>query len=242
MVFIWSGLGEAIYDGEPMQLRPGTVIFLHPGVAYQATHDPVQRLGHCFMHFDFIDDVGTVHYPQECYLPKRCVQVPDTEFTETLLKHIVKLHLDGSDLQRFEAAQYLKGFLLCMLECSQQDVVDDQETVNEHRSLISHVTRMIRENPGVNYSVDELAHEANYSVDYFGRIFKNITGVSPKEFCIHAKISRAKELLLETDLAIGRIATNLGYTDVFFFSRQFKERAGMTPSEWRHTHRHNVPL
>ena len=48
-------------------------------------------------------------------------------------------------------------------------------------------------------------------------------------------VSRARQLLAETGLTISQIAEALGFRDVFFFSRQFTQRTGQTPSAYRAT-------
>lgn len=64
--------------------------------------------------------------------------------------------------------------------------------------------------------------------------------MSPKDFCIRARVFRARELLLETDLSVEQIAVNLGYADMFFFSRQFKAWTGQSPNYWRVENRHRA--
>ena len=48
-----------------------------------------------------------------------------------------------------------------------------------------------------------------------------------------ARLARARQLLAETGLTISQIAETLGFRDVFFFSRQFTQRTGQTPSAYR---------
>jgi AraC-like DNA-binding protein len=57
--------------------------------------------------------------------------------------------------------------------------------------------------------------------------------VTHADFIVEARLNRARQLLLESTLSVSQIADELGYEDVFFFSRQFKERTGRTPTEYR---------
>ena len=72
-----------------------------------------------------------------------------------------------------------------------------------------------------------------YSVDYFSRVFTQVIGHGPQEFVITARINRAKQLLSETSLSVGEISTVLGFRDVFFFSKQFRQKTDCTPTEFR---------
>lgn len=85
----------------------------------------------------------------------------------------------------------------------------------------------------MEYRVQGLAAELNCSRYHFTRVFKGITGVTPQEFVVKSRIEAAKGLLHSSSYTIGRIANLLGYKDIYFFSRQFKKKTGMSPSRYR---------
>jgi AraC-like DNA-binding protein len=84
-------------------------------------------------------------------------------------------------------------------------------------------------------SVRALSAQAGISPSYFHSIFLHLTGYSPGDFLIRARMRRAAELLQETNLKIREIAALLGYCDQFYFCRQFKAVTQFTPSEYRDT-------
>ncbi len=49
-------------------------------------------------------------------------------------------------------------------------------------------------------------------------------------YVLQCRVARAKTLLIETDLPMKLIAQQLGYSDVYYFSRQFHELVGVTPT------------
>jgi transcriptional regulator GlxA family with amidase domain len=106
-------------------------------------------------------------------------------------------------------------------------------TRKDHHDAIWAAARYIRENPGQLFSVEALAERFHCSADTFSRLFKEIVHVTPKEFCIRTRMERAQTLLRESAMSIEQIASVLGYADVFFFSRQFKQRLGTSPLRWR---------
>jgi AraC-like DNA-binding protein len=67
---------------------------------------------------------------------------------------------------------------------------------------------------------------------YFQRLFKNKYGISPKKFIIQLKINHASELLTLGRYSITEIAELCNFSNVYFFSRQFKEYMGITPTEF----------
>jgi AraC-like DNA-binding protein len=78
-----------------------------------------------------------------------------------------------------------------------------------------------------------LATELGVSESTFRRHFQEATGVSPVEFRIQQRIGSARRLLSETGDPIKTIASKLGYRDVFFFTRQFTRRVGVSPAVYR---------
>jgi AraC-like DNA-binding protein len=95
------------------------------------------------------------------------------------------------------------------------------------------VAALIRESPAQAPAVADLAKEAGYSVDHFSRVFLKITGQRPQDYVINARIERSRQLLAESDLTIGGVAESVGFQDIFYFSRQFRQRTGQTPTEFR---------
>ena len=81
--------------------------------------------------------------------------------------------------------------------------------------------------------VTELAGKFHLSRNQFTRIFRSFWGISPSEYQIRSRMNQAKYLLSSTDLSIRDIAAELGYADHYFFARQFKQKTGVTPGQFR---------
>ena len=82
-------------------------------------------------------------------------------------------------------------------------------------------------------SVAAAADKAGLSSSRLRVLFKQATGLSPKQFQLEARISRAERLLAESTLAVGEIAEQTGFESVYHFSRQFKRMRGPSPSRYR---------
>jgi transcriptional regulator GlxA family with amidase domain len=78
-----------------------------------------------------------------------------------------------------------------------------------------------------------MASKASLSRAQFTRRFVAQFGMSPAQYLIQARIDRAHQLLTESGMTVTETATALGYTDVAYFSRQYKQRTGRTPSQDR---------
>lgn len=84
-----------------------------------------------------------------------------------------------------------------------------------------------------NISIEKLAEELYVSVSYLSHVFREWTGMSPKQYVTLSRLSFSKELLMTTDLPVGEIAFRSGFGDVNNFIRSFRRQAGMTPGAYR---------
>jgi len=82
-------------------------------------------------------------------------------------------------------------------------------------------------------TVDFLADKLNLSANYLSDALKNTTGQSPIEHIHSYIIESAKNNLINSNKSISDIAFELGFEYPHYFSRLFKKRTGITPSEFR---------
>jgi AraC-like DNA-binding protein len=71
------------------------------------------------------------------------------------------------------------------------------------------------------------------SRSYFSRAFKLSTGLAPHQWLLQARISKAKQLLLQTERPLAQIAIEVGFADQAHFTRTFRREAGESPGAWQ---------
>ena len=109
-----------------------------------------------------------------------------------------------------------------------------------HYDSISFSTILKAENIlSVNYykkiSLKQLADALSVSPSLLSHSFKKITGMSVMNYLLACRIAEAKSQLIKTDMPIGRIAEQCGFSDFSNFSRIFKKMTGYTPSQYLKT-------
>lgn len=92
---------------------------------------------------------------------------------------------------------------------------------------------MLRETLTREINAEELAKELNVGYSYFRRMFKKYTGISPVQYHLQLKLKKAENMLSMTDKPIKEIAFDLGFQSLFYFSKLFKQKKGMSPTEMR---------
>ena len=78
----------------------------------------------------------------------------------------------------------------------------------------------------------ELAEQCNISEVYFRKIFTEAYKTTPKQFIVDIRINKAKQLLSDGILSIGAVAEECGFSNQYHFCHLFKERTGLTPTEY----------
>ncbi len=84
----------------------------------------------------------------------------------------------------------------------------------------------------------QIADKLKMGLSTLRRRFKQETGQPLHDYLLHRRVMRARTLLDETDLPIKEIAAQLGYSDVYFFTRQFHRFLGLPPAAFRKIRQH----
>ncbi len=99
--------------------------------------------------------------------------------------------------------------------------------------LIEVVTDLIQRNPSMPFNVGEIAAAARMTPNHFSTLFRQYTGQSFMDFLTDRRISLAKELLGDLTLNVGEVALAAGFDDPSYFTRRFRQKTGMTPTDFR---------
>lgn len=99
--------------------------------------------------------------------------------------------------------------------------------------LISKAAFLLQESFENQVDMEDLARQLPMSYSSFRKAFKKITGESPNQYHLNLRLSRARELLTSTVLNINEIAEQTGFDSVFYFSKLFKKKNGVSPNSFR---------
>jgi len=84
-----------------------------------------------------------------------------------------------------------------------------------------------------DFSLQRLASESGYSVQYVSQLFKKETGRNFIQFLTEKRITQACFLLEHTDMLVKDVALSCGYTHSNYFARLFSQEKGLSPEKWR---------
>ncbi len=124
------------------------------------------------------------------------------------------------------------GFTLAneiLRHCTQRSGADEKiSLLNRLSPAIDYMSRHYRSRP----CLGEVARRVNLSESRFTVLFKQIMHVSPGEYWQSLRMMKAQEMLYRAESTVEETAAELGFYDVFHFSRQYKKKFGMTPAEF----------
>jgi AraC-like DNA-binding protein len=99
--------------------------------------------------------------------------------------------------------------------------------------IVAEAKTILLESDSGSLNLSQIADSLNLSPSSFRRLFKIYTGFSPRQFALHAMVMKAKGLLKNTHMAIGMVSEESGFHSVYYFSRIFHKKTGLSPAAYR---------
>jgi AraC-like DNA-binding protein len=97
------------------------------------------------------------------------------------------------------------------------------------RPVLAYVDHHCRE----SITLDDVAEVVHVSPSRVRHVFKDVTGISFKEYVTQVRVAEAKRLLLATDLSVAEVASAVSYTNLHQFYKVFYRSCAMSPAEYR---------
>lgn len=108
----------------------------------------------------------------------------------------------------------------------------ERENLYIHKAL-----EYIRNNYSNGITVSDIANHVILNRSYLFTLFQRVLEISPREYLMQFRLTRAEEQLTLTDTSVANIAKGCGYQDPQVFSKAFKQMYGVTPLKYRKQHR-----
>lgn len=247
LTVILEGKGQFLSGDYVGRFQPGDVFFLGENAPHVFRSDPeyfeektdLNSEGKTIF-FDFaaldraiggLDELSSLQKFRD--YAGLCFQV--TERTRKEIIGIVERFGTSAGLKRFQLAIQLLGLL--------DEAKEDLRKLNQvgllqglsekDGSRMNQVMQYLLDRRFQKVSLEETAAVANLSKEAFCRYFKLRTRKTFTQYLLQLRINEAQKLLQETDLGISEIAYQVGFDNLSYFNRGFKNITGITPKEWR---------
>lgn len=241
MAFILSGEGRYRFDDEIVSVREGDLLIINPGVRHQALACPDVELPTT----EFFVGAMDIRIPG---LPDNTLPVPDGghvmhttgELRQKLFKMCSSMEAENAVCRQgryFMMKAYLMQMILLVIreQCEPIKQVKGYafESVNK-KYVVEQIVSYFDDHYNEKISLDQIAENMYLSPFYISKIFKSETGDTPIRHLINIRLEKAKELLEGGySGSIQEVAASVGYDDAYHFSKLFKKRYGISPSQAR---------
>jgi|GEM_PF-2237608 len=145
-----------------------------------------------------------------------------------LVEPMLRSWTAGQELEKLQAIGLFYQFV--SEQFRQQRIA---EQMCQGPDLAEEIAAYIRSHYYRAISMDTMAGVFHFSPHYLARVFRRKYGHSPLAFLVQVRMGRAKDLLAHTRMPIRDIAEQVGYSDMYYFNKQFKKQSGITPVQYR---------
>jgi len=239
-VFLFiKGNGIHEIDFQSYEVKPGAVFFLYPGQTHSWTlSDDID--GYLFFHSKEFYDLGYVtnsikDYPffesnhtSKCYyLDKKT-----TINLEYLLKEILNEYLTTNWKRKQLILSYLTQSYIKINRFIEEESAVEFNQLRHYQFIFNQFETLLEENHTRIKLASDYAQMLNISQKHLNRVVKSITAKTTTDIVLDRVMLEAKRMLIYTDKSFAEIALILGYDDYAYFSKIFKKRVGVSPSEF----------
>lgn len=253
LVIVLDGEGDFRVDEQVFAVRRGDIFVLRNDYWREVTNarnmrlcsiyyreESMNRLAGCYVRLVGYQSLFIRNSYARAYQPKDRLQADDY-LLEKLEYYIGQMQLEHK-LKEEGCEQILNSLFFTVLTLISRAMNNRpyySETAEMH--FLQTVAHM-QENLGETMSLDDLAKMAHMSKRHFDRKFLQIYQCSPLRFLTTLRLNRACVLLEETDLTITEIAGTCGFSDINYFSANFKKMKQMSPTAYRSNYRSNLQM
>lgn len=137
----------------------------------------------------------------------------------------------GSGLYAESLITMLKVHLLRTYSVFKPQIPDYKGGLAKYK--LNRAIAFINENLDRDFQLKDLATVVEMSPYHFARMFKQSTGLTPHQYLVKQRISKAKELLRRTEIAIADIGYSIGYKNPSHFAKVFRQQTKVSPTDYR---------
>lgn len=161
-------------------------------------------------------------------------------FSATYLKGRIEAvinHRKTLQLEMLKQIQPATGYMMKdaqPVERDETDIIADNANISAQDATIKKAMKFILDNiSDPDMKIDDIAQAMGMSRSVLYGKIKNAVGMTPIDFVRHIRITKAIEMLKDTDETLSSIAFSVGFSDPKYFSKVFKKEMGVIPSEYR---------
>lgn len=225
LTYVDRGALHCVVDGNGVELRQGQLMLFGPQQWHMQYTDLDVTARFLTVSFDLESEFAA-------RLPDRVFDLSSAEAAQ--LRQIVR---ESENMDAYSGdfiRSYLKLLLLSVLRDtgSEKKRLKTPVALNHENEIVSRTLQYVADHVCDKLSVEIVSREIGVSASHLTALFHRQMNISPGEYIRRVKLEESKRLIREGTMNFSQIAAQLNYSTIHHFSRQFKDKFGMSPSEY----------
>ncbi len=226
LTYVDKGALHSVADGRDILLEQGDLVIYAPNQWHMQYADVDKSPSFITVTFDL-----ACAYPQELINRKFTIPQSAVPVLQQMLRELDRMDAFSPDM------------VICLLSMLLLELLREQvapagtklrttNAVNSENEIIRRAQQFISEHVREKLTVPLVARHVDVSPSYLTALFRKNLQISPGEYVRRIKLQESKQMIREDNMNFTEIAAALQYSTVHHFSRQFKDKFGITPTEY----------
>lgn len=226
LTYVDQGSMHSVADGQDLLLEQGDLVVYAPGQWHMQYSDMGVAPRFVTISFEMSADILSKLKNRKFKAPQQAV---------TLLQQMLREQERFDEHARSMILALLNQLIIVLLrqaDAPAEEKLRASNAIHSENEIIRRAQQYISTHVREKLSVPLVASKVDVSPSYLTALFHKNLQISPGEYIRRVKLQESKRMIRENAMNFTEIAAALQYSTVHHFSRQFKEKFGITPSEY----------
>ena len=226
LTYVDQGSMHSVVDGQDLLLKQGDLVLYGPNQWHMLYADIGVAPRYVTISFELSGGNLESLLNRKFTAPQNVVQV-----LQTMLREQERMDPYSNDII-LSQMNLLLLLLLREADAPRAGKLQTANAIHSENEIIRQAQQYISSHIRQKLSVPLVARQVDVSPSYLTALFHKNLQISPGEYIRRIKLQESKQMIRENNLNFTEIAAELQYSTVHHFSRQFKEKFGITPTEY----------
>lgn len=222
MIYMVSGYMGINFRGTQEIMNTGDLVIISPGTRYSQIIKKGSGLNYLWLHFT---GSNVINILEDAQIPLN--HIVNCKQPASIIDYWQRVYHEFI-LQDRHFTQMTSAILTEILSLFSRQLIYNTSHTRFFESIL-----YIHENYKEKIPIKTLAAMENLSESHYRSVFAQVFKKSPTEYITSVRINAAKELLETSNKQLHEIAYLTGWTDVYYFGKQFKKIVGVSPGSYR---------
>jgi AraC-like DNA-binding protein len=227
MIYVTEGEGIFISGGVTYRVKPGSIMLILPGLKH--AYAPLPETGWREYWVGFRGGYFSTLLDKGCFSPARVFF--ETGLRDSIVSIFNQIFDEVGNRRPLYQLKTCALIMSLIAEVLTRECRKDQS--GHYEEIVAKAKYLMESNACGEIDLPSISERLGISTSRLNEIFKNHTSMTPYQYYIHIKIHKAEILLEQGALPVKEVAYQMGFEDQYYFSRLFKSKTGVSPSDWR---------